>query len=374
MQFSELRTLWAMINASPRALRVYRTFKQTILSQIAQNALPPAILRIAIDAYEQREKYKGDKRRDPTAVLTYLRERFFPRDALPLTREGETLPPETSIGVLRFNETVEYFISDFTDDRLALLEEFLRSSGKRSELGAVLSPTEHFRLSRAFYLLELFGQLFFAASPSSENNPSVFEQATPFLEHLRDFELEELLCVRSYLLDKLIGYLSQVEDEFMHEYMERELYKIEPDDASCRWEHDDRFFSMDGHHDLQNWLEDCLTAGLDSIRAMVTADTMDDRFYNLRNTFFPQGIWITALNTMPIYPDSQIQQPREIESLGKGFSDDVDRGNAGWLRALSYGYHPRESSDYADNLSSSRRWGYAIWDYNRLLSSNLIEW
>ncbi|KAK2757994.1 hypothetical protein FQN54_004400 [Arachnomyces sp. PD_36] len=367
-QLSGLKSLLALIYASPRYFQVYRAFKAPILSGIIRNTVPPDLLGIAVDAHEQREKYRGDKRRDPAAILAYVNDYFLEQKLPPLATSG-TLPLETSIRLLRFHEIVEYFISEFAIDRFALINAKLISSKKSdADMPVVLSSVEHFRLARAFYHIELFGQLFFTASETSENNAAVSNQAEPFLQHLRDFELEELLCVRSYLIDKLIVYLRQMEDEFVHEYMEQELYRVEPRYAYSRWENDDRFFSIDGRRDLQNWMEDCLTIGLGALKAIFTANTMDERFYNLRHTFSPQGIWPAALNRLPRIVRPLIRSQNQKVFVQDGF----DRGNSGWFRLLSNGHHPRESSNYADAVQGPRRCGYAIWDYDRMISLGLL--
>lgn len=372
-QIPDLKTLLALIGASPGYFRVYSTSKAIILSEIARNAITPALLPVAVDAHAFREEDKGEKNyhhieRDPAAVRAYMTETLFQQKP----RHLGTLSPEISLGLLQFHDTVEFFISDYAANRLALIKETLPSSDSNSmnlQPPIKLSEVEHFRLARAFYYLELFAQLFLAPSGSLQMNDPLSGQATSFLEHLRDFELEELLCVKSYLTDKLIVYLNQMEDEFVQEYMRQELYKVEPNDATCRWELDDWFFSMDGRHDILYWLEDVLTSGLGPLKLMVSADTMDDRFYNLRDTFVPVGIWSSALRGVPTYTGPPTG-PQYDNPLTQGkFSDDVNKGNLAWFCLMRIGGHPRRSPSYANSIGGPRRWGYAIWGGKQRLVS-----
>lgn len=381
-QTPDLRTLRALINASPRYFEVYKAFETPILSEITRNAITPELLQIAMDAHQQRERYRGEQKRDSAAVHAYLRESFLAGKPVGPEHKG-IFPLETSTALLQFHETVEYFVSDFANNRLTLIQQNLlsktvssgnewRSSEKASDPkpAAELSRTEHFRLVRAFYYLELYGQLFCTTIGISTSGPSERQQWTLFLQQFRDFELEELLCGRRYLIDKLVVYLSQIEDEFVNEYMNERLYLVEPHKPESRWDDDDWFFSCDGHYEISYWLEDCLTVGLEELKTMFTADTMDDRFYSLRCMFRPQGILSNALNAMPKYtPESKIMKDQK-PLVHTGFRDDVDKGSLGWFWLLNEMGHPRQSSNYAHSnlLEASRRWGYVIWDHNRLLS------
>lgn len=126
---------------------------------------------------------------------------------------------ESSKALLQFHDIVEYFISDFTTTCLAIIESYLQSGNSQpslhdsasvateAKIALVLSETEHSRLARAFYHMELYGDLFYERE-AFHDSISPEGQPTLFLQRLRDWELEELLCVRSYLLERLTDYLT----------------------------------------------------------------------------------------------------------------------------------------------------------------------
>ena len=62
IQISDFKSLQALISASSQYFRVYRAFKAPILSKITRNAIDPALLPIAMDAHQQRERYKGEQK------------------------------------------------------------------------------------------------------------------------------------------------------------------------------------------------------------------------------------------------------------------------------------------------------------------------
>lgn len=105
-QVPDLRTLRALIIASPQYHGVYKTFKTPILSELTRNAIPPELLPIAMDAYQQREKYRGEQKRNPAAVLAFLKESSLQRKS-PTAEQNDILPLETSMALLKFHEIVE---------------------------------------------------------------------------------------------------------------------------------------------------------------------------------------------------------------------------------------------------------------------------
>ena len=372
-QIPDIKALRALLCASRQYFLVYKMSKENILSHITWNQITPAVLPIAVHALEQRE-HRGARRNRKT-VFAYLKS--FRQEML---REPHDSSLEIAKALLRFHETVEYFISDFTINRLTIIKNYIHpknthtsphetpSGAAEAEPNIALSQTEYSRLARAFYLLELYGGLFYT-SDSREDDITVVEQSSLFLQRLRDWELEEFLCIRNYLMERLTGYLNQVEDDFMQDFLENVPHIIETKSSSSRWNNDDWFFSDDGRGQLQEeWLEGCLTRGLSTLRAMLTADTPEDRFDALGSTDRPRNTLSQALNTMPTYQGRhRVEWPsmscRDIE-----FHDNVEEHNGAWLWATKSNRHPRSSTNYANDrvIEGSRRWGYVIWDHKRL--------
>lgn len=130
-------------------------------------------------------------------------------------------------------------------------------------------------------------------------------------------------------------YLSQLEDDFVNEYMSEQLYMDEPSVVATRWDNDDLFFSDDGRVQIPDWLEDCLTLGLEELKIMFNADTADDRFYGLRSEYCPQGTWKNALNAMSRYTGEPRRRREQKPLVHTGFRDHVDKGGFGWFWLLN---------------------------------------
>lgn len=372
-----VNVLHNLIRASPYGFQIYQRYKTSILSHVVRNQIPTAILSIAVNALEQR-KLRGP-RRPRGAVLEYLKN--LGNDS---NRRAHQFPMEVSRSLLQFDDITEYFISDFTRDRLTVIRNYLQ--GVASEVSPLkttavktlysdiyIAKSEHARLARAFYLMELFGHLFYRPT-SPEDEITSAEQSTLFLQCLRDWELEEFLCVRSYLKEKLTNYLNQVEDDLMQEFLEDGPCILEPNNYNDRWEEEDFFFSDVAHNSLQDiWIENCLTRGLRTLKAMFTAEAPEDRFEVLGHTHYVTNHITRALSTMPGYP----YQPRhELLELVENYNclHDIERPNEGWWWSM-IGGHPRNCMDYANDpsLEGLRRTGYMIWGRERLQSLGILN-
>lgn len=367
----DMKTLRVLIGASPRYLQVFTTSRETILAHITCNQITPAVVSIALDALEQRER--GRQRSDRTAVLAFLKESRQKN-----LREPLEIPLEVSKMLLQYHETVEYFISDFTINRLAVVESILppesQSSSETTNPGRVLtlSQTESSRIARALYRLELCSHIL--SKPDRRGDVvAVAEQLSILLQSPSEWELEEILCVRNYLLERLNKFVSQIEDDFMQNFLEDEPHIIEPSRLDNRWNDEDFFFSYDAHGPMQEeWLETCLERDLGTLRVMLTADTSEARFDALGNTdYYHCQSGTTLAQLLGILRTHRKQEEKEdigIRTPDAEFHDGVEKHNQGWLWARKSLARPRWFTGPPDDevIEGLRRWGYVFWDHERL--------
>jgi hypothetical protein len=263
-------TLRALIQASPRYLEIYNASKEVILSHVAHNCLPTSVYPTALDVFEMRKLRRPEGNRN--TILEFLQ--HFRQ--MPVNHPTE-LSLDVSKGLLQFHNDVEFFISDFAKDRLAILENYKHPEGPqastRQETFPRLSDTEHARIARAFYLLELYGHLFYDTEPRT-NSLSASVLSTLFLQRLRDWELEEFLCIRRYMVEKLKQFFNQVQDDYMQSIIDDGPGMVK---GSQHWDSEDWFFSTDGRVMQEMWQEACLSRGLGELKAMFTATASEQR-------------------------------------------------------------------------------------------------
>ena len=228
---SNMNALRALLRASPRCFQVYRTCRETVLSHVAWNQIISAVVPIALDALEMRENRK------------FQRDRTEPFLSQKTLKEPYEIPLNTWERPLCFHQIVDFLISGFTDSRLVAIENSIhpqsqtslpRKSPRRkkqekknisSSIYLSLSQLEYSRLARAFYNLELYSYLFYNLDRRGTGFfDESLKRARAFLLSLRDWEFEELLCVRSYMIEGLVDFLNKFEDDFMEAYMRDRPY------------------------------------------------------------------------------------------------------------------------------------------------------
>jgi hypothetical protein len=209
-----IKTLHSLVHASPHFLHVYQGSHEDILTRIVYNQIAPSVLPLAATVLSQN--YLRSRRHPRSLILEFL-ETF--RQA-PSPSPPHKFSLEASKQLLKTHTAVEYLVEKFLTSRLTLLSEyfpdipFLSSQGQHI---TGLQGIEHTRLFRAFYHLELYGLLFYDPE-TSHDNITARQKTVLFLVRLTDFEVEELRCVRDFLLDQLSSFLNLLESDFISEY------------------------------------------------------------------------------------------------------------------------------------------------------------
>lgn len=230
---------------------------------------------------------------------------------------------------------------------------------------------ERVRLARVFYHLELYGNLFDDPEVPTEAITS-HEQAHLFWERLEGWEVEELLCVRTYLFEKSIPYLDEAEEVFLQDYIDmgppspKSFHAFDP-----IWDNDEGwFFSNDGPHIQEEWLDRCPSRGLQALKVMFNAQSPDDKLNSLGSTHIPRTTIHDALKALPI-PGREAWLER-YDDIGD--QDSIENHNIAWRWLLKAGHVPRQSIDpYSPMMEGLRRWGWAIWSTDTLNSLGLMK-
>ena len=365
-----MKVLRNLLCASSQYFYVYKSFRKSILSHIAWNQITPTILQIALNALEQRDNSKF--RSNETGLFKTQKK----------IREPHEISFETWERLIHFHEIVESFISNFTSNRLLVLENSIDPKTQSTLLNESpdrkysLSQLEYTRLARAFYNLELYGHLFHDLDTSklTLNQHSFSIRGTNFLENLQDWELEELLCVRSYMIERLKDFLNKFEDNFIEVFQKNMLYinwslQDTPGSTSLT-----RLLSCQGHMWLQApWIESCLTRGLETLSTMLSTDTLQVKFQIFGEIDNPGKYMTKALNRIP--PCSIRELAAKMKSPEIGFYDNIEQPNEAWFWAMKFRGHrgicsPRDirkiwAIDGSD-IHDLECWGYVIWDHERL--------
>lgn len=343
-----MKTLRALLSASPRFFEIYKTCREVVLSHVAWNHITPAVVPIALNALEQRED------RESTSQRTL--------------KEPREIALETWESLLRFHQIVDSLISNFTSSRLVALETSIHphtqtflpreSSGRNLNL----SQLEYSRLARAFYHLELYSCL------KACHKMGMLIKSWTFVQGLRDWDLEELLCVRSYMMERLIDYLNKFEADFMKAYLKDKPCIIWPSQDTrrsigCRLNWRYNLFT-DNNSITGKWIESCLARGLKYLSAVLSADKLPDKF-NALDHIDPHYHWISyALANAESHSKEKVTAKIERPSEN-GFYNNIEQPNEAWFWAIESRICKKFLCIGCDT-NDFQRWGYVIWDHARL--------
>ncbi len=375
----DIQTLRALMHASPRIFQVYLESKVAILSRVLHNQIPPSALSVAVKIFQWRELIGPSHSRQAVAdSLGELIRNQTPPKSLELSLENLR-------ALLQLDEVVQQLVSDFAENRITLGNERLLVANLKSpsQAGQIaegepptffysLSKTEYARISRGFYYIELYRNVAVHSRSNAENLPL---PPSLFLPFLRDWELEELLCVRNYLKEKLRIYLDQVEDGWVERSGSSEIEQITELHGPPRygWENEEWFFSSNSIvYRKEDWLEGCFSRGLKTVSKMLKANTFEDRIRVLGTREVPTPRLKQSLKAMPFIDNI----PRTIsaadcdEDIGL---EDAEQPNMWWCSAAKTG-HPRNIINIGESvfLEGVRRGGCMMWDKKRLQDLGLL--
>lgn len=375
-----------LARASLRFSQVFRENQLHILEHIMRPTMHPLVWKVAVRTAEAR-KLRG-VRRNKNAIHQFCQ--TLDDDVGPLDRD-------TLISIYRFLPTVELFVRVYSRTRAVWLLDSYTQLFRPSILQGphtlvTLSGVEKGRLQRAFYRLELFGRIF-NEGPHSRGNYSVAgsgqfspeQQASMFLKNIPPWEIEELACVRDYLLQQLIRVFKRVENRFVGRWMAQfphensdqdvvpldEMDEMEADEsetdlddyqaANLPWEYFP-FFNIVNKRNHPQYMDYIITLGLDFILTLLVEPTEQLVVMNCkieRNIRQALQIPLTAWRVLHSY--DQMPTSPAIDAL--------ETNNEGWYWAGVV--NPSRSWNRTERLEM-RHIGYVFWDRKRLEDSGLL--
>jgi len=177
------------------------------------------------------------------------------------------------VGLYRLRENINYFLKDFSQRSLPILAACSNVSGLRvhspvqppdGDLKFDLSKIEVERLQRAFCRFETH-RFLFCKGTTDNTTLTVKDRSYLLLQGYPEWEIEEIACVRDYLIHRPCEVFDRMEEDFVQrEYAGNTPLRVE----SCldRWESKDHWFSMDAKFDQSEYMEHLLSLGLPFLR------------------------------------------------------------------------------------------------------------
>ncbi|KAH8808779.1 hypothetical protein F5884DRAFT_381720 [Xylogone sp. PMI_703] len=341
LQMHNTPTLQALVRSSPSYHQAYIGQRRLILSTVLLRDLPVEVLpdaiavqyafKIPFDSREQRKK-------DIESTLSQYKSQRTPSapDAL------ETIEIDTLTSLARLQSVVVDITSDFYKSALALCPF---SNGTIESL----SHNEKRRIYRALYRFELYCVIFNERMRLFDN----VDQTIIFFSMFKPWEMEELACVRDYIMRSYFEFLEQCASELTRLHPSKDFYK-----DSWRSQNAEYFMTLG-----LSYLRRVIQTPSDSERAHVLANDIRTSYGFLMHALEVEPYdWMYQTEAYDAYAD---EEPLHFES-----DDDVEGPNAAWAWANGY---KAEIWYFRPGRKNVRKWAYVMWDVDRLRRWKVLD-
>lgn len=210
---SNIPALQALVRSSPLYHKVYLDKRKVILSAVLLRDIGTEILPDALAVYKTSQIGFDESGRRKDSVQSFISQYKAERGSASLTT-CNSLDIRTLESLSRLQCVVAKIAIDFCETTLSVHPV----TGERIQSQGHLSPNEKRRIYRALYRFELFRVLF--TEPRGMQIPSEsrrcfdsMDQSFLFLSIFKVWELEELACVRDYIIKRHMEFLQESSSE-----------------------------------------------------------------------------------------------------------------------------------------------------------------
>jgi len=286
------------------------------------------------------------------------------------------LPLEISIPMIKLGACVAWLIADFAGNTLSnliRLGELTELSQDRDRLESELSGIETARIARAFYRLETFRHLF----PPAYGDWSDIDKLQPGVEFLNQWdpdEIEEIACIKDYIMRRLCIIFDQMEDDLVQgDPPEPVRIAAQAPDNDDDFENPNWFGSI-GKSDHESFMENIMSLGLSFVQEVLSADRTRCAELVLSASKRAGGFLSDTLENSRI--KGTMKNLDEIGSRSspvhchKSYHDALDEASLGWYWILLE--HYRITPGWSQT-QGPRDWGYIFWDKERMLAAGVLR-
>lgn len=378
--------LLSLILTTTQVYESFRAAKETILSAVAHNSLGSHIFTDALITLRcSKVRRTGEVGRICESsvlvrsiyyIIVEANDNFHPPPQLPLT---ELVP------FFQYQRVIESFVQDYASRHIVKYG------------GPLLTSIELYRLRRAFYRYDTFQTTSRFASEMHKSGcdnlvwPTLLDNyaASPW-------EVEEVLCVHQYIIERLEDVFDQVEEDFIESVvtLTQDAASLGGDPDATRWyskeiakssrDHPSHFFDTDGEDGEDDptffWTsekryhyltaEHLSTFGLPCLRRLLNSSDKRSRRKTIVENFFGHPHTLAGCLRDSVTPFTQENQDLEDGKVLSFEGDAPDKRNLGWLWANQYLPAP----SYAlPRHYDFRSWGYVFWDRARMEYLNVVR-
>ena len=199
-----LPSLNAIVHASPSYHKAYRARRQSILVKVLSQEIGQGVL---FEANAIAMALTIDKK-DGTEIRRFVDNyKNVRREAATVSLEEFSLRHIVTLSQVQF--AVRFAVKGFCQATLSGHP----MSGEKQEHFTPPSSNEARRINRAFYRLELFSMIFSQPNLEVRKRLDCMDMCHLFLNQFPPWEVEEIACVRDYIIDRYRQLFAKYADE-----------------------------------------------------------------------------------------------------------------------------------------------------------------
>lgn len=362
---SSATSFYALLRASPRFYQVFRSRRAHFLTRLAKQQT-----QAPVNAWDAIKASRLPKPLSHADVETFTRT-FEDDDG----HEAPILPVEASIPMIKLGTCVAWLTADFarsTLPNLIRLGELTELSQERDSVSSDLSSIEKARIARAFYRFEIFRHLF---PPAYHGEWSEIEKLQPGVDLLNQWdpdEIEEIACIKDYVLRRLCTVFDQMEDDLVRgdpsEPVRIAAQASQDDLGSPNW------FGSLGSAEHNSYMENIMSLGLPFIKEILSADWTRRAKLVFSASKRAGGFLSDTMDHFNIKAAIEDEDPESRRfspvHFHKSYHDTLDQPSLGWhWILLDY----KTVSPGRSQTQGPRDWGYIFWDKRRMLAAGVLR-
>ncbi|KAL8681433.1 MAG: hypothetical protein Q9186_002438 [Xanthomendoza sp. 1 TL-2023] len=354
--------LLSLLRASPRFYQVFRTRKEYIVTQVAFNHFDPQIID---DVWNLAKAMQLPRPLEGIRLHDFLEEIKMV--------STEDLQPSIPLNIMaplcKIGETIAWFVQDYHRSSLQLLTTLGNDMDLKQDpdvLHSSLSAVEQGRLQRAFCRFEVFSCLFHTPADAEEVRYSYGESY--LLDGFLQDEVEEVACIRDYLVRRLCGVFADVENDALAGETSESIMKLGENTSPYDW------FSRAGKNSHPRFIEYIMSRGLAFVRRILKSEGLDRAHLVIANSI-ERIYYLTYVLKNPDPFEPLGEKDKEYDA-GRFDGEEDFRGDH--LDLLSQGLLWANKNKVPEDfnrepLKGLRDWGYIFWDSRRLQASGVLD-
>ncbi|KAI4196084.1 MAG: hypothetical protein LQ350_006781 [Teloschistes chrysophthalmus] len=283
------------------------------------------------------------------------------------------MPIPLAVSLHKLGPSLRWFVQDYKKHTLDVLADVGTHFGLGHDFSLLhsdLSHVEYGRIQRAFCHFEVFRYLF-RAPKDAEIDMYLLCATAQYLGELLIDEVEEIGCIRDYMIRRLCGVFEQIEADALKEHEEQPdgpFRKLGRDCARSDW------FSGGAKSMHIKYMEYIMSLGLPFLQEIFQSDGLKRASHVISNTSWRKRYLTSAICDWTTYESELDDFDDECEYSFDGTARYLGEYFDAYPKGYLWANRGRVPTQYKRScMSGFRTWGYVFWSDDRLQASGVLS-